>query len=117
QQRYTRGAPLIDACVHPALPRSDDLLQYLDETWRHRLFPPLDRHRYPSPIGEYRPDAQPGVAVDTAIPGRQPGDVARQMFVAKGRAPTPGSDPELLTKHVLEDEGAEYAILLPLTRG
>lgn len=83
---------IVDSAVHPSVRHPDELRGYMVEPWRSRLFPVPNRYFYPAPKSEARRD--------TASPGQ-----------------LPGSDPSLLAKRVLDELGADYAVLLPLTRG
>ncbi len=80
---------IVDCAVHPAPRHPDDLRAYMREPWRSRPFPGLQRYFYPAPHGDFDPAA----------------------------GPAPGTDPEVVARHVLHDRGASAAILLPLTRG
>ncbi|MFC4950149.1 amidohydrolase family protein [Pseudonocardia sp. GCM10023141] len=85
---------IIDTAVHPALPDAQALREYMAEPFRSRsFFPGPTRQFYPPSSGEFRTDSAPD-----------------------GRT-QPGSDLGLLRRHVLEDGGADLAILLPRTRG
>jgi predicted TIM-barrel fold metal-dependent hydrolase len=83
----------VDAAVQPAVPDDTVLRSYMAEPFRSRMFPALERWFYPAPRPEHRLDAEP-----------RPGA-------------NPGSDPELLIRHVLDDGGADLAVLVPQTRG
>lgn len=83
---------IIDAAVHPNVRRDEDLRDFLDEPWTHRVFAPIDRYYYPVPGGQYAPRS-------------------------RHRQGLPGSDPELLEHQLLDEAGVDMAILLPLTRG
>jgi predicted TIM-barrel fold metal-dependent hydrolase len=82
-------AEIVDCAVHPAPRHPDDLRRYMREPWRSRPFPGLQRYFFPAPNGDFDPAA----------------------------GPAPGSDPDLVRRHVLHDRGARAAILLPRTRG
>jgi uncharacterized protein len=83
---------IIDSCVHPMVRQSDELREHMPEPWRSRPIPGPERYYYPSPDGEFWPDAV------------QAGSL-------------PGSDPELLAKHLFKQSGIDRAVLVPLTRG
>ncbi len=83
--------PVIDASVHPR-PRTGELQQYLPKIWQHRRLPPGERYYYPNPLGEY----------------------LKESFVDGG---PPGSDPDVVGRHLFEDAGISQAILFPLTLG
>jgi predicted TIM-barrel fold metal-dependent hydrolase len=83
---------IIDCAVHPSVRQGDELREYMQEPWRSRPFPGPERYFYPAPMGEYWIDAQ------------SPGALA-------------GSDPSLLSRHLFDTAGIDYAVLLPLTRG
>lgn len=84
-------ASLIDCAVHPQVREPDDLRAFMDEPWRSRPFPRPERYYYPVLEGEFL--ANTG---------------------ADGLA---GSDPAAMAGHLFDRNGAEKAILLPLTRG
>jgi uncharacterized protein len=106
---------MIDACVHPVVPRADDLNAHLPREHRlQRLAIPLGR-LYPFPLDAYLPDSYPSGAGDPPpLQGPTPPLIAHAG--ADDRR-LPGSDPELMDAQVLDGPGADYAILLPLTRG
>jgi len=85
-----RGA--VDAGVFPQPAHPDDLRKFMPEPWKQRSFPPPQRYHYPAPQGEYLESAWPNNGL-------------------------PGSDPELLSRHVFGDGGVDFAVLVPLTRG
>jgi predicted TIM-barrel fold metal-dependent hydrolase len=84
---------VIDACVHPALPHDADLLDWLPVAYRNRFIAGSRASIYPLPVS---PD----------LLGADPGDGRRA-----------GSDPTLLIRQVLDEPGADAAVLLPLGRG
>lgn len=84
---------IVDAAVHPVVAKSDDINAYLAAPYRRERLNAPGGGTYIVPIDEHLPSAYP------------PGG---------GR---PGSDPELMRRHVLEQANADFAILLPLTRG
>jgi predicted TIM-barrel fold metal-dependent hydrolase len=106
---------VIDACVHPVVPRPDDLNAYLPREHRlQRLASPLGR-LYPFTVDPYLPGSTP-----TDEPPRPASAGPAPPLIAHAGAGTrllPGSDPRLMDAHVLEGAGADLAILLPLTRG
>ena len=83
--------PVIDASVQ-VRPTTDELRGYLPEVWRERRLPPGERYYYPNPVGDY----------------------VRESYGANG---IPGSDPELVTRHLFETLGVSRAVLLPRTLG
>jgi predicted TIM-barrel fold metal-dependent hydrolase len=83
---------VVDAGVFPQLAHPDDLRKFMPEPWKHRSFPPPQRYHYPAPQGEY---------VESSWP----------------KAGLPGSDPIQLSRDVLDEGGADFAVLVPLTRG
>ncbi len=84
---------IIDVAVHPVPPQPGDLNAYISRPYRGQHLTPPEGGPYSVPIEPYREGTAP----------------------PQGGAP--GSDPELLRRQVLEEAGAEFAILLPLTRG
>ena len=82
---------VVDACVHVLPSSRDEFLGYLPEPWRSRSFPGPERYHYALAGGEYWP---PSLG-----------------------AGLPGSDPALVTEQVFDLLGAQYAVLVPLTRG
>jgi predicted TIM-barrel fold metal-dependent hydrolase len=85
---------LIDSGVHPVVVRSDELRDYLVEPWRSRVMPGAGSRELLQPVTPW------------FVAGSEP----------EGGG-LPGSDPALLRRVVLTEGGADYAILLPLTRG
>lgn len=83
--------PVVDAAVHPR-PRPGELQPHLPAVWRNRRLPAGDRYYYPNPIGEY----------------------VRESYPESG---PPGSDPELMSRHLFGDLGVAHAVLLPLSLG
>jgi predicted TIM-barrel fold metal-dependent hydrolase len=84
---------LLDTCVHPVTPRSEDLNRYLAPAFRREMLNAPGGGIYLVPVDEH-------------VKGSYPDDGSR-----------PGSSPELVARDVLEKGGADFAILLPLTRG
>ena len=83
----------VDACVHPFVTDSDQLRDYLMEPWRSRAMPAaVDRAIYQPPF----PELVAEEPLAAALPGSDPGAVRRRLF---------------------KEGGADYAVLLPLTRG
>jgi uncharacterized protein len=82
----------IDAAVFPQLVHPDELRDFMSEPWKSRSLPPPHSYHFTPPAEEYYRAAWPAVGV-------------------------PGSDPELLSADVFAEGGADYAILVPLTRG
>jgi uncharacterized protein len=89
----TSDSLVVDAVVQPAVPDDSVLRAYMREPFRSRAFPKLERWFYPPPRPEHRLDAVPS-------PGHNP-----------------ASDRALVRRHVLSEGGADYAILVPQTRG
>jgi predicted TIM-barrel fold metal-dependent hydrolase len=87
---HTHGA-IIDAAVYPQPKHADDIRAYMDSPWSDRPFPGPDRYYYPLLTGEFLEDAQ-----------------------SDG---LPGSDPARMDEMLFERNGADRAVLLPLTRG
>lgn len=85
------GLTIVDASVHPR-PRAGELQQYLPKVWQHRRLPAGERYYYPNHLGDY----------------------VKEAYVNGG---PPGSDPDLVARHVFEEGGVTKAILLPLTLG
>lgn len=87
---------MIDACVHPAVRRHDDLRGYMPEPWRSLPIPTYHRYYFPAPTGE-PPYGEwlRGAREDDRLPGSDPEDVRAYLRGHHGRA----------------------AVLLPLTRG
>ncbi len=85
------GMTVIDAAVHPR-PRIGELQRYLPKVWQHRRLPSGERYYYPNPVGDY----------------------VRESY---GEGGPPGSDPDLVSRHLFETCGISQAILLPLTLG
>ena len=85
------GMRVIDSAVHPR-PRAGELQRHLPTIWKQRRLPAGERYYYPNPEGDY----------------------LRESFNALG---PPGSDPELMSRHLFAECGISEAILLPLTLG
>lgn len=85
---------LVDAAAHPVVVQTNELRDYMAEPWRSRGLP---------------------TAVDRELlRPTMPWYVADSLPAAGG---LPGSDPELLRRTLLGEGKADYAILVPLTRG
>ncbi len=82
---------LIDAAVQPFCRDGREIYDYMDEVNRDRGFPDVESQWYQAPGGDY----------DESLYG-------------KGY---PGSDPEIASRHLFEDDGVDVAILNPRTRG
>ena len=88
------NVPVIDASVHIFCQSNKDLRKnFLREPFRSRGFPDYEMDWYGAPGGEY--------ADRTTGPDDQ----------------YPGSDPEVVAKHLFTDRGVDIAILHPMTRG
>jgi uncharacterized protein len=86
--------PVIDASVHIFCKSNKDLMQtFMREPFRSRGFPDYDMNWYGAPGGEY--------AKGTEGPDRQ----------------YPGSDPDIVARHLFVDRGVDVAVLHPMTRG
>ncbi|OMF34634.1 amidohydrolase [Paenibacillus sp. FSL H8-0548] len=83
----TQALSIIDCDVHNTFRSIDDLLPYMDETWRSQAFLRGGGLPYVSPIGNKRKDANP--------PGGFP----------------VGSDPDFMIKQLIEPYNMDYAIL------
>ncbi len=83
---------IVDACAHPVFATATDLNAYLPKPYSLQTFPPPLASGYLAPIDDYLAHARPSAGL-------------------------PGSDPALMDLHVLEEPGADHAILVPLTRG
>jgi predicted TIM-barrel fold metal-dependent hydrolase len=90
------GVPVVDASVHPMVRHAGELLEYMEEPWRSRAYPGLDRYLYPAPTG---------------VP-----PYGEYLESARSDDGLPASDPDRVWAH-LEAQGVDRAILLPLTRG
>jgi uncharacterized protein len=84
---------IVDACVHPIVPAPGDLNRYMRK--------PYSLQRLNRPMGGIY-----HVPIDEYVVGSRPVDGS-----------LPGSDPRLMDRDVLEEPGADVAILLPLARG
>lgn len=83
---------VIDAAVH-VRPRSQgELRVYLPRIWQSRRLPSGDGYYYPNPLGAHLQETY-------------------------GDAGPPGSDPDLLHRHLIADGNAEQVVLHPLTLG
>ena len=86
-------SPIIDACVHPFFRQSDQLRDYMKEPFKSRGIPDVELDWYGAPDGEFHPS------------------------VASKTGDYPASDPEVVSRHIFDEQGAEIAILYPMTRG
>ena len=85
--------PLVDASVHIFFRSNSDFRKFLREPYRSRGIPDVETDWYGAPGGEYAPG--------TRGPDGQ----------------YPGSDPDLVGRHLVGDIGVDIAILHPMTRG
>lgn len=85
--------PVIDASVHIFFRSEHDFRSFLREPHRSRGVPDVEMDWYGAPGGEYAPG--------TTGPNGQ----------------YPGSDPNLVGRHLFEQRGVDIAILHPMTRG
>jgi len=85
--------PVIDASVHIFFGSNRDLRDVLREPFKSRGFPDYEMDWYGAPGGEYAPG--------TAGPDGQ----------------YPGSDPEIVARHLFEQRGVDVAVLHPMSRG
>jgi predicted TIM-barrel fold metal-dependent hydrolase len=83
--------PVIDASVHIFARSNKDLRSFMREPFTSRGFPDYEMDWYGAPGGEY--------AESTDERGY------------------PGSDPELVARHLFDERGVDIAILHPMTRG
>ncbi|GAT11840.1 amidohydrolase family protein [Mycolicibacterium novocastrense] len=82
---------VIDASVQPHFRYNAEIRRYLAEPHKLRAIPDVEQQWYQAPGGDYRTDLY--------------GDGY------------PGSDPEIVARHLFDEGGVDYAILNPLTRG
>ena len=82
---------IIDANVQPHFRYNSEIRRYLSAPHKLRAVPDVEQQWYQAPGGDYRKDLY--------------GDGY------------PGSDPETVARHLFDENGADYAILNPLTRG
>jgi uncharacterized protein len=87
---------VVDTDVHPALQIPEELAPYTPEPWRTRDF--MKREPWRLAGGAVYSAPQKGVRGDAMPPGGGPA----------------GSDPAFVKKQLLEEEGVDYAILIPL---
>ena len=88
------SSPVIDASVHIFFGSNKDLRQnFMQEPFRSRGFPDYEMDWYGAPGGEYAPG--------TKGPDGQ----------------YPGSDADVVAKHLFTDRGVDMAVLHPMTRG
>ena len=86
------GFGVVDASVH-VRPRSQaEFRGYLPELWRSRRLPAGDGYYYPNPAGNH----------------------LRETYSDTG---PPGSDPDLLHRHLIVEGGVDRVVLHPLTLG
>ena len=86
--------PVIDASVHIFVQSNKDLRKnFMAEPYRSRGFPDYEMDWYGAPGGEYTKGSEG--------PDRQ----------------YPGSDPEIVGRHLFDERGVDVAILHPMTRG
>lgn len=83
---------VIDASVQVRPHHLADLRARLPQVWRDRRLPAGERYYYPNLLGDY----------------------PRETYDGDG---PPGSDPELLEKHLFDDSPVTLAVLNPLTLG
>jgi predicted TIM-barrel fold metal-dependent hydrolase len=83
---------VVDAAVHVMPATKEDFLEFLPEAWQNRIFPGPERYHYALGTGEYWP----------------PSVTERGL---------PASDPALVATHLFDELHADFAVLLPLTRG
>lgn len=84
--------PVVDASVH-VRPRSPaEFRAHLPPLWRTRRLPTGDGYYHPNPAGNHLRESHPGTG-------------------------PPGSDPDLLHRHLIDDGGADHVVLHPLTLG
>lgn len=83
---------VVDASVHVRPRSQDEFREYLPRIWKGRRLPSGDGYYYPNPAGSHLKETY-------------------------GAAGPPGSDPDLLHRHLVEGTGTEQVILHPLTLG
>jgi predicted TIM-barrel fold metal-dependent hydrolase len=91
------GQVVFDTCVHPFFSSESELREFMAAPFRDRGWPNVERPYYQAPGGDYRED------------------LYGEGFPFAGGYP--GSDPDTVARHVLDDAGVDVAILNPLTRG
>ncbi len=84
-------SPVIDASVHVFAQSNKDLRSFLREPFKSRGFPDYEMDWYGAPGGEYVRGAD--------------------------EHGYPGSDPDIVAKHLFAESGVDVAILHPMTRG
>lgn len=93
EHRNAERTPLIDASVHVFFTSNSDLRDTMREPFASRGFPDYEMDWYGAPGGEY--------ATGTRGPDGQ----------------YPGSDPDVVARHLFDERGVDVAILHPMTRG
>ncbi len=86
------ACPVVDASVHVRPRSQDEFRAYLPPLWRTRRLPGGDGYYYPNPVGNH----------------------LRETYSDTG---PPGSDPDLLRRHLIDDGGVDRVVLHPLTLG
>lgn len=84
---------IVDASVHIFFKGNAEIRDWLEEPFRSRGFPDVEMDWYGHPDGEY------SRAVETRTEGY------------------PGSDPDQVVRHVLDEQRVDIAVLHPMTRG
>ena len=82
---------VIDSSVHPFFRTNAELRDYINPSFRTRGIPDVELPWYQAPGGDYHESLYNGEY--------------------------PGSNPEVVSKHLLGEGGSEFVILNPLTRG
>ena len=85
------STPIIDASVQPHFRYNSEIRRYLSPAHKLRAIPDVEQQWYQAPGGDYRQD-----------------------LYGEGY---PGSDPDIVARHLFDEGGVDYAILNPLTRG
>src|SRR5260370_6689086 len=89
----TESSLVIDSSVHPYFVDNDEIREYIKAPWRHRGIPGVEKWNYSAPGGR---------------------DYAAEF---DGIAGYPATDPAEVSRRLFDEQGIDYAVLLPLGRG
>jgi predicted TIM-barrel fold metal-dependent hydrolase len=89
----TESSLVIDSSVHPYFVDNDEIRDYIKAPWKHRGIPGVEKWNYSAPGGR---------------------DYAAEF---DGIAGYPATDPAEVSRRLFDEQGIDYAVLLPLGRG
>jgi uncharacterized protein len=108
---------IVDTSVQPNFRTPAELRNYLPDTFKTRIIADPANGWYHAPGGDYASELYPSTAATGKAQAIGGGANAAHGDQEGSEPPWPGSEPEVVARHLFEDRGVDVAVLNPLTRG